>query len=157
NATGISAGGAGLTLTGNTVFDNISTGISAGGSVIVSGNTVYGQRNGGIGVVASHGAQVSSNIVYDNTTGIAANDAASITDNQIFDNTGPGVTAGFGEITVQGNHIYGNAVGVDLGPFSGATIVNNVLEGNAQSAIHIHTTVETGGVDLRNNTIDAET
>ncbi len=55
NSTGIAASGAGSTVSGNTVFNNIYVGINASGQAVVSGNTVYGQTGSGAGIELSSG------------------------------------------------------------------------------------------------------
>ncbi len=132
-------------------------GISASGSVVVSGNTVYGQTGNGTGIALSGGAQASDNTVYGNGTGISVSEGGLISDNQVYANTVVGITASFGLTTIQGNQVYANAVGVDLATEFSGTVANNVLEGNTTAGIHDQTGSFGGTQELVNNTIDAET
>ncbi len=157
DAYGISVGGPGSTVSGNTVFDNADAGINASGSVVVSGNTVYGQTGNATGIALSSGAQASGNVVYNNATGIDISSGGLVSDNQVYGNAGAGIAASSGVITIQGNHVYGNAVGVDLGAYFSGTVSNNVLEGNTAAGIHDHASPYGGVQELANNTIDAET
>ncbi len=156
NRVGISASGSGSIVGDNTVFDNTADGITASGSITITGNTVYGQTGNATGIAVSQGSGVSENTVYGNTTGISVYDAGSVSDNRVYDNSGAGITAGNGSIPILGNDVYGNAVGIDLGGFYTGTVSNNVLEGNSSAGIHDHASPYEGPQYLDNNTIDAE-
>ena len=156
DADGISVSGSGSTVSGNTVFDNTSAGIAASGSVTVSDNTVYGQTGGATGISLTQGAVATGNVVYGNATGIAASYGGSVTDNRVYDNSGAGIVAVLGTIAVQGNDVYGNGTGIDLGEYYTGTVSNNVLEGNATAGIHDQASPYGGPQYLDNNTIVAE-
>ena len=156
DADGISVSGSGSTVNGNTVFDNTSAGIAVSGSVTVSDNTVYGQTGSATGISLTQGAVATGNVVYGNATGIAASYGGSVSDNRVYDNSGAGIVAVLGSIAVQGNDVYGNGTGIDLGEYYTGTVSNNVLEGNTTAGIHDQASPYGGPQYLDNNTIVAE-
>jgi parallel beta-helix repeat protein len=128
--------GAGATVTGSTVFGNRSDGISAGGG-LVSDNVVYDQSSIGI---YDTGATVSGNTTFGDGNGIDALYGV-VEDNLSYDNTGTGIYQPSGSsLSVVGNTVYGNAVGISLtpnytstpdGPISGNLIYDNTATGLA--------------------------
>ena len=150
---GISARGvAGGTtvVSGNTVYNVVNTGgINAGFNVLVSGNTVYGSPTG-TGIYASDNARVTGNTVYGNLDGISAGfDAPFISGNRVFANSRYGLVATNTAGTLSGNRVYSNAIGVHAFALTGL-ITNNLIYANRQIGIRM-----TGGGSGRvfNNTV----
>lgn len=128
---------------GNLIHDNTSVGVSAGGGgVLVIGNTISNNPTG----VSLDGAQVVNNLVSGGATGIIGNPCATeiITGNTVHDNTGVGIAA-YSNDMVQQNVVYNNGTGIQglsgicyyYIPFSG-TIQNNLIYHNSGQGIEIH-------------------
>src|SRR5439155_10915534 len=92
---------------GNKVHDNFRSGISAGGNVLVVGNTVTGQGNADEAGIALGGGEARANIVRDNFNGITA--GGLVDNNRVYHNSSVGIVAN--GITAQGNFVYSNAAG----------------------------------------------
>ena len=117
---------------------------------------MYGQTGSATGISLTQGAVATGNVVYGNATGIAASYGGSVSDNRVYDNSGAGIVAVLGSIAVQGNDVYGNGTGIDLGEYYTGTVSNNVLEGNTTAGIHDQASPYGGPQYLDNNTIVAE-
>ena len=145
-----------LTL-GNRFYDNeqpiyggANYGVYASGSVLVAGNTVYGQTTvNNAGIDLEGGATATENVVYDNYDGIRAPDTASpITNNLVYGNSDFGIESVYAA-TVTGNVAYSNGVGIrslDGGP----TVTNNLVYDNSVQGVWL-----TAGTNARiyNNTV----
>lgn len=142
---GIHTGGF-STVSGNTAYENGSTGIYSGAST-VSGNTVYGTS--GIGIDAAGLSVVFGNSSTHNTgDGIAVSDGSTVSGNTVADNGGDGIDAQNG-CTVSGNTTYKNTLfGLKLGFSSGYR--DNVVLSNGGT---ITGGVDAGGNVCENNTI----
>ncbi|MEI8369156.1 MAG: right-handed parallel beta-helix repeat-containing protein, partial [Planctomycetia bacterium] len=66
---------------GNLVFNNLSSGISASGNVVVAGNSAWGQSTG---ISVSNGSVARNNVVFDNATGISGSYGGTIDANRVF-------------------------------------------------------------------------
>ena len=119
-----------VTIEDNRVFDNDTTGISAVGNTVTSGNKVYANRDGiqafttsagnptlldnrvfgntGVGLDAS-GGRAEANRIHDNAVGLVFGSNAIVRGNLIYDNTQTGVRMGGGQ-TVLGAGFIGNTV-----------------------------------------------
>ena len=156
DADGISVSGSGSTVSGNTVFDNNSAGIAASGSVTVSDNTVYGQTGG------AHRHLHHIRRRRDGERGLRQRHRHRRKLRRGGDRqprlrqSGVGISAVLGSIAVQGNDVYGNGTGIDLGGYYTGTVSNNVLEGNTTAGIHDQASPYGGPQYLDNNTIVAE-
>ena len=146
--------GAIATVSDNIVYGNSSLGINTSG-VVVTGNTVYNQTTGS-GISLGSG-QATDNIVYGNSVGFYAT-GGLVNDNQIYDNTSAGIDAYY-NVTVEGNHIYGNLDGLNLLSYYGysSTVANNLLEGNTALGILDETGGGSSVQNLVNNTIYQQT
>ncbi|HEV3343905.1 MAG TPA: right-handed parallel beta-helix repeat-containing protein, partial [Pirellulales bacterium] len=121
---------------GNKVYGNFGSGIAAGGSVLVAGNTVNGQVNANdAGIVLAGGALAADNDVYGNYDGIVGT-AAAVTGNRVYHNTSVGILAD-GADSVQQNVVYSNAAGIQS--FNrGNSITNDLVYTNATLGIGVH-------------------
>ncbi len=150
----------------NTVHDTI-VGISANGTIVVSGNTVYGDLNnpnqfGSTGIVTGVYVETFENTVYENHVGIRG--GGWIHDNRVFRNTTSGIQAlansGRTELfpngTIDHNVVYANQVGIEITSFSSAngddTIRNNLVYDNSVHGIYLNG-YHIGTADVANNTI----
>src|SRR5208282_2297795 len=80
------------TVTGSTVFGNLSGGITAGESVLVSDNLVYDQiRSGSDAIDLSTDATGVGNTVYGDVNGIGVGSGVVAEDNLVYDNSGTGI------------------------------------------------------------------
>jgi parallel beta-helix repeat protein len=149
----------GLSVTNGVVTGNIAhnnnTGIAFSGTTL-SGNTTYNNTSVGINLASG---TASGNISYGNPYGIEVSGAGTISDNLIYNNTTAGITVTNGSI-VNGNVIYGNAIGISAsiyppGAVGGPTIDNNLLYNNTTgmnfsggdvTPVLNNTVYQTGGV-----------
>lgn len=103
-----------ITITNSKVHDNVSTGISSGGSINLQSSEVYG-----------------------NTLGVYTN-FGSITGSQIYSNAGPGIQTGQAGIVIHGNFIYSNQYALYTTAYQGAfDIGNNLIYGDSIAAIRL--------------------
>ncbi|HEV3341825.1 MAG TPA: right-handed parallel beta-helix repeat-containing protein, partial [Pirellulales bacterium] len=133
---------------GNKVYGNYRSGISAGGSVLVAGNTVSGHVNANeAGIVLTGGAQATDNDVFGNYNGITATSAA-VTANRVYHNSNVGIFAS-GVDSLRQNVVYSNAAGIQTYG-GGNSITNNLVYANTASGIGVHSA---GGTPVVNNTV----
>jgi uncharacterized repeat protein (TIGR01451 family) len=130
---------------GNIVHDNFRSGIVVTGGVLVAGNTVYGQGNAKESGIVLNGGEARANVVHDNYDGITA--GGLVDDNRVYHNIDAGIVAN-GGITVQGNVVYSNAVGVQ-GFLGDNRFLNNLVYANTTLAFGVHGGT---GTQLVNNT-----
>ncbi len=137
-----SAGGGGQIITGNTVYNNNSSGIhlsSNGSGTVVSGNTVSGNGTG-IDYSQSGGTQgtISGNTVSGNSsTGIDANYNVLVSGNTVYGQSGSGdigINLNSGAAAIQ-NVVYSNYNGIVGGGSGNATINNNRVYNNSNIGI----------------------
>jgi hypothetical protein len=136
-------------ITGNTVHDLRSLGLSIVSNVRVSGNTVYDQTSPGATGIAAASATVDSNLVHDNDTGISAS-SSSVTNNRVYNSTTTGIAISSGG-TVQGNQVYSNSVGISVGSYFSGLVANNRVYRNSAEAILVQD--YSGTPQLVNNTV----
>ena len=126
------------------------------GTVLVSGNTVYGQDTSGqVGIwLDGYGPQAIDNTVFDNDVGIQLGQwnygsSATAMGNRVYSNT-TGIVA-YRESTVQGNTVYSNGIGIQMirGKGAGALVANNLIYDNTDQGIRM----SYGTAQLLNNTI----
>lgn len=119
-------GNADLTLSrGNKVHDNSQAGISAGGSVLVTGNLVYGQSGSeDVGITLDTGVEATRNVVFGNYNGIDG--SGLIRENRVYANTNVGIRSNIG--TVRGNVVYSNTIGVEV---TSSVVANNLVYANS--------------------------
>ena len=137
------------TISGNTVFDNV-TGINESGNVNITDNTVYGQS--GTGISTSSFDELTGNIVHDNAIGVSSllNDlGAPIADNTVYHNSNIGIEAQ-GLTPVIGNTVYANATGIALDDNSQGAVSNNLVYENSSAGVLV-----SGGlnVSITGNTV----
>ena len=131
------------TVSGNLLHGNGSTGLQAGGTLTVSGNSVT--HNTGYGIYLQYGSfttiagnQVSGTTFsggdYVDGTGITAYDGNSltITGNSVTSNLGDGIFLGFvGSSTVSRNYVLGNSIiGIHLtdGVYNYSLLPNTITQ-----------------------------
>ena len=149
----------------NVVHDN-SSGISANGTIVVSGNTVYGHQDifgNSFGISTSDYVEAFNNTVYENNVGIRG--GGSIHDNRVHGNTTAGIQSfdsssqntlfGFGSI--YNNTVYSNQIGIERFAFSSSsvtdTIRNNLVYANASQGIYVHGQHQFATTEVLNNTV----
>ncbi|MGA2254402.1 MAG: right-handed parallel beta-helix repeat-containing protein, partial [Thermoguttaceae bacterium] len=124
------------TVSGNTVISN-TTGITAGGNVLVSQNVLYGQSGDGISIPDGV-YEVVANTVHDNAIGISAYaSGGAIANNVVYHNSGDGIEAER-NTPVTGNTIYGNATGIALDYYSLGPVSNNLVYENTNQGILVN-------------------
>ena len=150
-------------VSGNTVHDNSYADIYVYGGVTVSDNTVYGLR-GTYGIQSGGLDRIVGNVVHDiSGTGIVAGNQSIVEDNQVYDNTGDGIFANgddqFFSVTITGNHVYANNIGIDLIAWANGLVSNNVVEGNTAVGLHAAAALFESNNPLQfvNNTVIQET
>ncbi|MEX0642950.1 MAG: right-handed parallel beta-helix repeat-containing protein, partial [Pirellulales bacterium] len=136
---------------GNIVHDNGEHGISAGGTVRIVGNTVYGHAaNGRAGIDAFGAEQIVSNVVYGNDVGILS--VGGVMNNRVYQNRGVGIVTGAsGRVT--GNVVYSNGAGIQVGCcgyYNAAELTNNLIYGNTTAGIRAYSG---DGLKVINNTV----
>jgi parallel beta-helix repeat protein len=152
-------GNANLTLgLGNQFFNNSNYGIDVeSGTVLVAGNTVYGQTaSGDAGIEVNSGGNsiTTENVVYNNYDGIRSTDNSTVTYNLAYNNPDFGFYGGIGT-TFTGNVSYDNGVGIRsvIAPNAAgniASIDNNLVYNNSVQGIWL-----SGGryTTIDNNTV----
>ncbi len=150
---------------GNRVYNNDDTGVSASGNVLVVGNTVYGHAGiGDAGIVVSSNAEATRNVVYGNYNGIqlgTGNSSGRSTRNRVYNNSNIGILAQQ-DSDVRENTVYSNFVGIQGDRISNGTfrglIENNLVYANSTQGIVVDDAVVSGdfGVRILNNTVYQE-
>jgi hypothetical protein len=159
NGTGISASpfvtdpAQRIVVRGNSVHDNVHTGIAADRPVLVTANEVFGQlqqtfAGAGTGMNIGFASEAVDNVVHDNLVGISGN--GTIRGNRVFHNTQTGIS---GQGRVEGNRVYSNATGIaqDSGPNSALT--GNVVYANSVRGLLIDVTSILQPYEVANNTV----
>ena len=124
-----------VTITGNTIYSNATTGINTYNSTI-TGNTISAIGGGGIyqaGIVMQL-ATASNNTIFSCVVGINAGSSAIVLNNRVYSNSLYGIFAQYGSTTI-GNIVYSNAGGIFT---QGATtITNNLIYANTSYGINL--------------------
>ena len=127
------------------LHDNLRSGISAGGNVLVAGNAISGHTNPAEAGISLAGGEALRNVVHRNATGISG--VGAVTANRVHDNSGVGVAA-LGGHPVRENVVYANAIGVLV---QGSTALsNNVVYSNTLTGIRLR---GPASIQLVNNTV----
>lgn len=155
-ATGISMGASSdeNTVSGNTVFDNASHGISSAGSnTTVTGNTVGNNTGTGIFFSAASGGTITSNVITasgNRGINISSSSNVVISSNQISGSVSSGMyLSGSTTLTINANRVHDNSGaannnGIFLTSTDGTSIYDNLITdtacgaGNTCSAININ-------------------
>jgi len=146
------------------VHDNLSQDNDADGMVFQSNVDAYNNLsilNNGAGIAlgnSTSGTVVHHNTVSRNGTGIDA-DSGTIEFNRVFGNTGAGIFTDWGNLLINANMVFGNAVGIDVrGIFGGQLVTNNIVYDNINQGIQVlaAATIGSNGVRLINNTVHHE-
>ena len=147
---------AGGTVSGSTVFSNLTGGIEATASVLVSGNLVYDQiTGGGDGIDLESYATGTGNTTWGDVNGIWAGIGSAAEDNLSYANSGAGIDyTSNAPAAISGNTVYGDAIGISGSLYydqSPVPITGNLIYQNATAGIAL-----TGGGNqsIVNNTID---
>jgi len=158
NSQGIYAGaGSGVIgVTGNDLYDNYSDGLDlSGAGVTATGNTVYEDGKAGsnestqeIGIYVSD-CVATGNVVYGNPIGISVLDGGTASDNLIYNNSTEGVSAP-STSTIFGNVIYGCGWGISGG--DDVTAENNTIYNNTTGGIYLTPSYQAQSLVL-NNTV----
>jgi len=151
NATGGTAALVGSTTlapnTANIVYENRLSGIEARGNVMVAGNTVADQIDtNAVGIDASGGANVQSNVVRGNGVGIDAT-GGFVLGNRVYNNRIAGIRSD--EADVMENVVYSQPVGIEATGTT-LTIRNNLVYDSGTVGLSI---LGGDGVDILNNTL----
>lgn len=159
-ATGISANYDGdpahrIVIRNNLVHDNASTGIDAQNSVLVIGNTVFGQLNSNARGISNDGGntEITGNMIHDNDMGMSV--AALAHDNRVYHNTRIGIQTGASGI-VRNNAVYSNAIGIKDyfdGYYNNALVANNLVYANSDAGIVVATPYGSGSPIITSNTV----
>ncbi|MEO1525824.1 MAG: right-handed parallel beta-helix repeat-containing protein [Planctomycetota bacterium] len=157
-----SSGGGNL-IADNEVYDNTLYGIytvlnlASLGQQRVIGNDTYGNP---VGIYAQTNINqervlVSGNRVENNATyGIQANGNIDVFSNQVFDNPGIGIYQQSTNSVSDGNVVYGNDVGIQVGTFSiGASAYRNRVFNNATYGIRAFRTSQLVGNYVYSNSV----
>ena len=151
------------TVTGSTVFGNTDAGIY-GDAALISGNLVYNQLSTSWDAIDLNGASTGTgNTVFGGTTGIYVDPPAEALANVVYDESGAGIwygassaddTPGGGPVSIFGNTVYGDGIGIYGTEYAVGTIVpidGNLIYQNTTDGISL-----IGGRDqsIVNNTID---
>src|SRR5262249_120120 len=126
---GYASGSTGLTVTNSALYANTVAGIdleTSNDNATISGNTFYGVPGG--------------STTDDESYGIKLVDSGSVVSgNTVFDTGAVGISAFGGSITVRGNNVFGNPIGIDAGDFLGdgslVLIDNNTVHDNDGTGI----------------------
>jgi len=162
NATGISMQqSTGITVlstvSGNTVRNNLSTGIFAEAAVLVTGNTVYGQSaTNAIGISTgysgAYGGSVVNNVLYANYVGIETDYTGdTIRNNRLYNNSYAAIEAD-GSLPVLANDVYSNNIGILLGYNYNGQVDDNLVYANSTDGILMEN-YSGGGGQIVNNTV----
>ena len=163
NGTGIymyqstAAGTPPSTVSGNTVRNNLSTGIFAEAAVLVTGNTVYGQSAANaIGISTSfsgaYGGSVVNNVLYANYIGIETDYTGdTIVGNRLYDNSYAAIEAD-SNWPVTANDVYSNNIGILLGYDFNGLVDDNLVYANTTDGILVENYSSGGGL-ITNNTV----
>ena len=141
-----------LTVSGTIVHDNQSTGITASGSVTVSGNTVYGSTTGILLENGTGAATATGNVVSESSTGIQVGGSDIASKNRVYDNSTYGILAYYSS-QVLGNTVYSNGVGIEAEADTdnaGPSLTNNLVYANASDGIVVS---YCDGEAIENNTV----
>ncbi|WP_457423984.1 right-handed parallel beta-helix repeat-containing protein [Roseateles sp. P5_E7] len=133
-------------LTANVIFQNVLSGLTGRGNVMVAGNTVVDQTDAAaIGIRVENGATARSNVVRGNGIGIDANDA-TVLGNRVFGNSVVGIRANDAELLE--NVVYSNPVGIEI---TGAdlTVRNNIIYDSTTVGLRVNAV---DGLEIVNNT-----
>ena len=136
-----------LVISDNQVFNNGDSttnnyGVDVEGSVLVTGNAIYGQTaSGDIGLQVAYGAVATANTIYNNYIGVYFVDGTpTVTGNRIFVNTYAGVSFSGSGGTLLDDQIYSNGVGVlasDVYSGDAVVIENDLIYQNDSYAVEI--------------------
>jgi parallel beta-helix repeat protein len=122
---------------------------SSGGSIEINGNLLGSGSGEGILLKGTRAARVRDNFIFSNgEAGILLRDApgATVVNNLIYDNGDDGIAVGRGTVLpavdamIMNNTLYANrGFGVTIGsagaPSTGTTMLNNIVDGNAQGGV----------------------
>lgn len=139
-----------VTTVGNRILRNGSTGLSiqttgSEATCTVTRNTIGSSKADGLFLLGASSGSVRNNIVFSSTaSGMTLRSAANldVINNLVYANGGEGIGIGTGgyaspQITVLNNTVYANGmrgIRIDpssVGPATGATVLNNIVAGNA--------------------------
>jgi hypothetical protein len=145
-------------VSGNIVHDNTGAGISGGGNLLITGNTIYGQSGptaAGVQMtVGGPSPELASNDIYGNTNGIVVLDGF-VHNNRVYNNTAAGITAsqwGYASMIVA-NQVYSNNVGIQgIVNFIGL-IANNLVYANTTTGILLESSITYPQRNVINNTV----
>ena len=145
------------TVSGNTVRNNLSTGIFAEAAVLVTGNTVYGQSaTNAVGISTgysgAYGGSVVNNVLYANYIGIETDYTGdTIVGNRLYDNSYAAIEAD-SNWPVTANDVYSNNIGILLGYDFNGLVDDNVVYANTTDGILVENYSSGGGL-VTNNTV----
>ncbi len=117
--------------------------------------------NDGAGIFVNNSGDntvVRDNYTWRNGTGISAKNGF-VQHNRVVGNTGAGIFVDYTGVLINGNIVYGNARGIEVTNYYGATTVqNNLVYDNTNQGIYVHGAGTSGnpGVLIVNNTVQHE-
>ncbi|MHC4716130.1 MAG: right-handed parallel beta-helix repeat-containing protein, partial [Planctomycetota bacterium] len=138
---------------GNTVYNN-TTGISTDGYDEVFDNEVYGNTSSGIWTGTGDWRLIHDNEVYRNYDGLYLR-CGSASDNRVWGQTNVGIRAGYTSVDIDGNVSYGNAYGMYISAdYGGVNVRNNLVYDNTYVGIQANSAMAYGtSVEIVNNTV----
>jgi len=133
-------------LTANIVFQNVLSGLTGRGNVMVAGNTVVDQTAAAaVGIRVENGATAQSNVVRGNGIGIDAVDA-TVLGNRVYGNRVAGIRADDADLL--DNVVYTNPVGIEI-TGSGLIVRNNLVYDSTTAGLRARAA---DGLQIVNNT-----
>ncbi len=116
-----------LTITGNNITDCLMSGLQVYGSSIISNNIIKGTGSQ-TAVAASGDCVVSNNMISNFQIGISVGDRVSVKSNVIENCSDSAISVSGGSVTIEGNYVTGNGVGIKgSGSIRNNAIVNNMV------------------------------
>ena len=141
-------------ITGNTVRNNISIGISVHTYVLVSNNTIYGQSaSNANGIYGDGSSEIADNVIYGNYFGIYTYyGGLNVHNNRLYDNTYIAISMDNpGQIVA--NDLYSNNIGIQVDLNFAGPIEDNLVYASTTDGILVETSNNNPVTYVVNNTV----